>query len=87
MTHEETENLQIFCRQISDRPRENFAAFHLLFQAKVYGNTLSLIGQEIDSMIRAVYLLSVADIKYRNALIKASVNGERWRCWEEKTYY
>ncbi len=30
-------------------------------------------------MIRVVYLLSVADLKYRNALIKASVNGERWR--------
>lgn len=79
MTDEERENLEIFCRQISNRSGENFSAFHMLFHSKLYGNILSLIGQEIDSMIRVVYLLSISDLDYRNALIRASVNGERWR--------
>jgi hypothetical protein len=78
VTGEEKENLEIFCRQVEHRSGENFMAFHMLYQAKLYGNILSIIGQEIDSMIRVVYLLSVVDLGYRNSLIRASVSGERW---------
>jgi hypothetical protein len=78
MTDEEKENLEIFCRQVEHRSVENIIAFYMLFPAKLYGNGLSIIGQEIDSMIRVVYLLSIADLAYRNALIRASVSGERW---------
>lgn len=78
MTKEEREDLEIFCRQVNHRSGENFIAFHMLYQANLYGNILSIIGQEIDSMIRVVYLLSITDTSYRNALIRASVNGERW---------
>jgi len=71
-------NLEIFCRQVLNRSHENATAFLLLHQYKLWGNALSIIGQEIDSMIRVVYLLSISNLSYRNELIDASVNGDRW---------
>ncbi len=78
-TSDAVDNLEIFCRQVSSRSRENSRAFFLLYHEKHYGNSLSIIGQEIDSMIRVVYLLTVGDLNYRQELIDASVKGERWR--------
>ena len=73
------ENLEVFCRQVSSRSRENLSAFFLLFQEKHYGNALSIIGQEIDSMIRVVYLLTISDLDYRKKLVGDSVEGRGWK--------
>jgi hypothetical protein len=40
---------------------------------------VALIRQKLDSMIRAIYLLSIADTEYRNALVLASVEGGPWK--------
>jgi hypothetical protein len=40
---------------------------------------LSIQRQEIDSMVRVIYLLAQTDHRYRQQLIAASVNGARWK--------
>lgn len=41
--------------------------------------SLRNLRQELDSMIRVIYLLSIPELKRRNELIAASVNGEKWK--------
>jgi hypothetical protein len=72
------DTLRVFCRQVNSRSQENFSAFHLLFHEKHWGNVLSIIGQEIDSMIRVVYLLTIVDKEHRKQLIDDSVGGRKW---------
>lgn len=40
---------------------------------------MSILRQELDSMVRVVFLLEQNDYGYRNRLISAAVNGQRWR--------
>lgn len=74
-----TENLlEVFCRQIIKRSEENRRAIEVLHRQKLFGNMISILRQELDSMIRVIYLLSTKDLEYRNSLIQASVDGKVW---------
>jgi hypothetical protein len=42
------------------------------------GQMVSILRQELDSLVRVVFLLSQTDREYRNRLIKDSVAGRRW---------
>lgn len=50
----------------------------LLSNAKLAGQMISVLRQELDSMIRVIYLLTQNKDR-RELLIDASVNGESWR--------
>lgn len=39
---------------------------------------MSILRQELDSMVRVIYLLYIKDQTYREELIKASVEGRQW---------
>ncbi len=39
---------------------------------------VSILRQELDSMIRVMYLLSIPDLKYRAELMHASIEGKKW---------
>ncbi len=71
-------DLEIFCRQIRERSHENRQAIHLLHSARIPSQIVSILRQELDSMIRVIYLLSITDMAYRDKLIKASVEGNEW---------
>jgi hypothetical protein len=43
------------------------------------GQMVSILRQELDSLVRVVFLLSQADREYREQLIRDSVAGQRWR--------
>jgi len=79
ITSDPADNLEVFCRTVTSRSRENLSAFYLLFQEQHYGNALSIIGQEIDSMIRVMYLLTISDLAYRQQLIDDAVDGRQWK--------
>ena len=49
----------------------------VLAEARLAGQMVSVLRQELDSMVRAIYLLA-QNIDRRNALIDASVSGEKW---------
>ncbi len=78
-------NLAIFCRQVRSRSTEHASAVRLLFHANHLGQVVSILRQELDSMIRTIYLLSIHDRIERQRLIDASVNGGQWTINGKKT--
>ena len=71
-------NVKIFIRQVRERSRENAESICLLHGKSLNSNVVAILRQELDSLIRVIFLLSQKDRTYRNALIKASVNGCPW---------
>ena len=72
------DNLEIFVRQIRERSRENAESLGLLHRENLHANVVSILRQELDSLVRAIFLLSQTDRSYRNALIADSVEGRPW---------
>jgi hypothetical protein len=70
--------LEIFCRQIRARSNEHRASIRLVYREGLLSQVLAILRQELDSMIRVIYLLSISDMSHREALIKASVEGRKW---------
>jgi hypothetical protein len=70
--------LAIFCRQVRKRSQENREALLLLHRSALTGNIMGILRQELDSMVRCIFLLSVADSQYRERLLHDSVTGKPW---------
>jgi hypothetical protein len=73
--------INVFCRQVRARSRENSGALRCLHGAEkgFVSPMFSILRQELDSMIRAIYLLSIVDMGYRNALLLASIENRPWK--------
>lgn len=78
-------NLEIFCRLVRERSKENSQALHLLYRARLISPLISTLRQELDSLIKVLYLLSISNLEYRDRLIQASVEGRKWR--DEEGHY
>jgi len=76
--------LEVFCRQVRNRSRENKEAFALLHQSALTGNAMAVLRQELDSMVRCIFLLSISDREYRKRLLVDSVNGKPWHTEDGK---
>ncbi|UTH74595.1 hypothetical protein [Chromobacterium sp. IIBBL 290-4] len=70
-------NLTIFLRQVRSRSREHLQAMGLLASARLAGQMVAVLRQELDSMVRVIYLLT-QNSERRELLIGASVRGEKW---------
>jgi hypothetical protein len=64
---------------VRKRSRENREALVLLHGSALTGNVMAVLRQELDSMVRCVFLLSVSDRLYRKRLVEDSVSGRPWR--------
>ena len=71
-------SLETFCRQVRARSAEHREAIQLLQSRRLLSQVISILRQELDSMVRVIYLLSIAEKPYRQQLLDASVNGARW---------
>jgi hypothetical protein len=71
-------HLALFSRQVRARTAENRLALEKLRPARTYGAIIGILRQELDSMVRVIYLLSVEDRTVRASLIDASVEGRIW---------
>lgn len=69
--------LSIFLRQVRARSDENQRAMAVLSQSQILGQMISVLRQELDSMVRVMYLLS-QPTERRRELIEASVEGRKW---------
>ncbi len=69
---------ETFCRQVRARSVENRQA--MLALRALPGQMISVLRQELDSLVRVVFLLAQSDRPYRHGLIDDSVSGTRWRC-------
>ena len=65
---------------IRNRSEENRRAIQCFFKPhEVLSPALSILRQELDSMIRVIYLLAVNDLAERQRLIDSTLRGERWK--------
>jgi hypothetical protein len=70
--------LTTFCRQVRARSAEHRLAIAKLQPAELHGQNIAILRQELDSMVRVIYLLSITDRERRYELIKSAVDGEQW---------
>lgn len=70
-------NLEVFLRQVRSRSLEHQRAMELLAGAGLAGQMVAVLRQELDSMVRVIYLLTQGPER-RELLIDASVRGEKW---------
>lgn len=69
----------IFCRQVGARSLELQEAMHLVAGRGLTSVEVGLLRQELDSMVRVMFLLAQGNRERRTELIEASINGQRWR--------
>jgi hypothetical protein len=78
------DDLEAFCRTVRERSRDNKAALELLNRATLTGKVVGTLREELDSMIRCIYLLSIRDRQRRGQLISQFLNGQRWPVTDAK---
>lgn len=62
---------------ISNRLEENIKSFDLLYSLKHYGNCISIMCQELDQIVRILYLMNCG-IDSKKQLISSSINNQKW---------
>ncbi len=70
--------VEIFIRQVLSRSNDHRRAMLVLVEANIPSQMVAILRQELDSMVRVIYLLSQAAPR-RIELIEAAVKGEQWR--------
>lgn len=69
---------EVFCRQVRTRSAENSRAIWLLQSQDLPAQAVGILRQELDSLVRVIYLLSTDDKKRREELMQASTEGRMW---------
>ena len=73
---------------IRNRSDENRRAMHCFsIPHVVLSPAFSILRQELDSMIRVIYLLQIADLTERQRLIESTLRGEKWKVPTPKGKY
>ena len=72
------DEIEVVVRQTKSRSEEHRRAVAALVNANAYGQIISILRQELDSMVRVIYLLSIP-LDRRHELISESIEGVKWR--------
>lgn len=72
-------DIERYCRIVRNRSRENNESISLLYYAGHYGQVMSILRQELDSLVRCVYLVEFVGSQARETLVAQTLAGERWR--------
>jgi len=62
---------------IEHRLKENIKSFELLFGLKHYGNCISILCQELDQIVRLLFLLN-SRAEDRRLFMESSINSHKW---------
>lgn len=73
-----------FCQILRERSAENISAGRLLFNNRLYGQLISVLRQELDSLVRAVFLLS-KDLATRQHFISQTLQNTKWTLPNSRT--
>ena len=73
-------DISTFCTLVRSRSEENKRAIGTLSMSDnvTIGPSFSILRQELDSMVRVIYLLSLDSIPERKRMINQTLNGEEW---------
>lgn len=78
--HKMDTDTRTFCAMIRNRSEENRRAMHCFSMPHgVLSPAFSILRQELDSMVRVIYLLSTKDPAERRSLIQSTLRGEKWK--------
>ncbi len=78
-------NTELFCGMIRNRSDENRRAIQCFSKPHgVLSPAFSILRQELDSMIRVIYLLAVTNLTERQRLIDATLRGDKWKIQTNK---
>jgi len=66
-----------FCRILRDRSAEHTAAGRLLFPQRLYGQMIAILRQELDSMVRVIFL-TTQSASNKQHYINQTLNNEKW---------
>lgn len=72
------ENIEHFCKIVRQRSKENKQAINLLSNNGLTGQVMSVLRQELDSMVRVIFLLNQT-VDEKNNLINLTLNGKKWK--------
>lgn len=72
------DNTEQFCKIVRQRSKENKQAIGLLSRTGLTGQVMSVLRQELDSMVRVIFLLSQT-IDEREHLIDLTLTGKKWK--------
>ena len=73
-------NMRVFCAMIRNRTEENRRALNSFSIAhNVLSPAISILRQELDSMVRVIYLLAITERAEQQRLIQDTLLGKRWR--------
>lgn len=67
-----------FCRILRERSNEHKIAINLMLQNGLYGQVISILRQELDSMVRVIFLLNETDLSIRSHFIGQTLNNTKW---------
>ena len=68
-----------FCELVRNRSRENREAMHCFSPPhRVLSPAIAILRQELDSMVRVIYLLKLKDLGERDRLIDSTLQGTKW---------
>jgi hypothetical protein len=70
------DKLEEFCKYIRQRSNEHKIAVSRT--RDLPGIVASIIRQELDSMVRVIYLLSICNVYERIKLIEQTIDGKKW---------
>jgi len=72
------DNTEQFCKIVRQRSQENRQSVELLSRNGLTGQVMSVLRQELDSMVRLIFLLSIS-LDERNHLINLTLSGQKWK--------
>lgn len=73
-----------FCQLLRERSVENISAGRLLFNNGLYGQLVSVLRQELDSLVRSVFLLS-KPLNSRQHFISQTLQNIKWTLPNSRT--
>lgn len=76
-------DVQIFARQVRHRSAEHRTAMAMLETHSLYGQMISVLRQELDSMVRVIFLLA-QPTDVRELLVADSVGGHQWKIGRQR---
>lgn len=74
-----------FCRILRERSVEHKAAINLMLQNGLFGQAISILRQELDSMVRTIFLLHEVDLSIRHHFINQTLNNTKWTLPNSRT--
>lgn len=67
-----------FCKILKERSKEHKVAVKLMLENKMYGQIISILRQELDSMVRTIFILEKSDLDVRNHYMSQTLNNQKW---------